>query len=63
VTRGPYRFGWLRHPNYVAVAVEGVALPLVHTAWITAVAFTVLNAAVMVVRVRCENAALGQAVP
>ena len=42
VDRGPYR--WLRHPNYVAVVVEGVALPLVHTAWITAVVFTVLNA-------------------
>ena len=31
---GPYR--WLRHPNYVAVVVEGFALPLVHTAWVTA---------------------------
>ena len=39
---GPYR--WLRHPNYVAVVVEGVALPLVHTAWVTALVFTVLNA-------------------
>ena len=39
VTGGPYR--WLHHPNYVAVVVEGFALPLVHTAWITAVAFTV----------------------
>jgi methyltransferase len=58
VTRGPYRFPWLRHPNYVAVAVEGVALPLVHTAWLTALAFTVLNAALMVVRIRSENAAL-----
>ena len=34
VRRGPYR--WLSHPNYVAVAVEGAALPLVHTAWVTA---------------------------
>ncbi|MGW8565491.1 isoprenylcysteine carboxyl methyltransferase family protein [Isoptericola sp. NPDC055881] len=39
---GPYR--WFRHPNYVAVVVEGFALPLLHSAWITAVAFTVLNA-------------------
>ncbi|GAA2300454.1 isoprenylcysteine carboxylmethyltransferase family protein [Nonomuraea roseoviolacea subsp. roseoviolacea] len=61
VTRGPYRFGWLRHPNYVAVVVEGAALPLVHTAWITALAFTVLNAVLMVVRIRCENAALTMA--
>ncbi|SFJ36250.1 alkylresorcinol O-methyltransferase [Streptosporangium canum] len=58
VTRGPYRLHWLRHPNYVAVAVEGAALPLVHGAWITAVTFTVLNAALMVVRIRCEESAL-----
>ncbi|MER6513453.1 isoprenylcysteine carboxylmethyltransferase family protein [Nonomuraea sp. NPDC001636] len=58
VRRGPYRLGWLRHPNYVAVAAEGLALPLVHTAWLTALAFTLLNAALMVVRIRCENAAL-----
>lgn len=59
VGRGPYRL--LRHPNYVAVAVEGAALPLVHTAWLTAAAFTALNAALMVVRIRCENAALAGA--
>ncbi len=34
VTGGPYRF--LPHPNYVAVVLEGIALPLVHSAWITA---------------------------
>ena len=44
------------HPNYVAVVVEGVALPLVHTAWVTAVVFTVLNAALLRVRIRAENA-------
>ncbi|MEU7900663.1 isoprenylcysteine carboxylmethyltransferase family protein [Nonomuraea sp. NPDC049152] len=58
VRGGPYRFGWLRHPNYVAVVVEGAALPLVHTAWITALVFTVLNAVLLGVRIRCENAAL-----
>ena len=56
VTGGPYR--WLRHPNYVAVVVEGVALPLVHAAWITALAFTLLNAALLAVRIRAEDAAL-----
>jgi len=56
VTGGPYR--WFRHPNYVAVVVEGVALPLVHSAWITAVAFTLANAVVLSVRLRVENAAL-----
>ncbi|GAA4966030.1 isoprenylcysteine carboxyl methyltransferase family protein [Kineococcus glutinatus] len=45
VRRGPYR--WLRHPNYVAVVLEGVVLPLVHTAWITALVFTVLNAVLL----------------
>lgn len=56
VTGGPYRF--LRHPNYVAVVVEGAALPLVHTAWITAVVFTALNAVLLAVRIRVENQAL-----
>ncbi|KUL63491.1 isoprenylcysteine carboxyl methyltransferase family protein [Streptomyces sp. NRRL S-1521] len=58
VTGGPYRWRWLRHPNYVAVVAEGVALPLVHTAWVTATAFTVLNAVLLTVRIRCENRAL-----
>lgn len=56
VTGGPYRL--IAHPNYVAVAVEGLAIPLIHGAWITAAAFTVLNAGLMVVRIRTENAAL-----
>lgn len=56
VTAGPYRP--LSHPNYVAVVVEGIALPLVHTAWITALAFTVLNAVLLRTRVKVENAAL-----
>lgn len=57
VTRGPYR--WLRHPNYIAVAVEGVALPLVHTSWVTALVFTVLNAVLLLgFRIPVENRAL-----
>ena len=56
VTSGPYRF--LPHPNYVAVVAEGVALPMVHEAWLTALAFTVLNAGLLSVRIRVENAAL-----
>jgi methyltransferase len=56
VTGGPYR--WIPHPNYVAVIAEGVALPLVHTAWITALAFTALNAWLLSTRVKVENAAL-----
>jgi len=53
---GPYRF--FRHPNYVAVVVEGVALPLVHSAWVTALVFTVLNAVLLTVRIRVEDRAL-----
>jgi methyltransferase len=56
VTGGPYRL--IPHPNYVAVVIEGFALPLVHTAWVTALAFTVLNAALLRVRITAENAAL-----
>lgn len=56
VVAGPYR--WLRHPNYVAVVVEGAALPLAHGAWLTALLFTLANAGVLAVRVRCEEAAL-----
>lgn len=57
VRRGPYR--WLHHPNYVAVVAEGVALPLVHTAWLTALCFTLADALLLTVRVRVEDAALG----
>jgi len=59
VDRGPYR--WMRHPNYVAVVLEGIALPLVHTAWITALVFTVFNAVLLRVRISAENLALAQA--
>jgi methyltransferase len=59
VDRGPYR--WIRHPNYVAVVLEGIALPLVDTAWITAVVFTVVNAGLLRVRISAENAAMAQA--
>ncbi|UYN83075.1 MAG: hypothetical protein KIT89_10255 [Microcella sp.] len=59
VTRGPYRFAWLRHPNYWIVAIEGIALPLVHSAWITAIAFTLLNAVLLLAfRIPTENRAL-----
>ena len=56
--RGPYRWPF-PHPNYVLVAVEGIAVPLVHTAWITAVAFTVLNAVLLLgFRIPAEDRAL-----
>jgi methyltransferase len=56
--RGPYRWGF-PHPNYVLVAVEGIAIPLIHTSWITAVAFTVLNAILLLgFRIPAEDRAL-----
>lgn len=56
VTGGPYR--WLAHPNYVAVVLEGIVLPLIHNAWLTALVFTVLNAILLNVRIKIENRAL-----
>ena len=56
VSRGPYRL--LRHPNYVAVVLEGAALPLVHSAWVTAAGFTLLNAALLARRIQVEERAL-----
>jgi len=55
---GPFRF--VRHPNYAAVVLEGLAIPLIHSAWLTAVVFSTLNAALLRVRVACEEAALRQ---
>lgn len=59
VRGGPYR--WIHHPNYTAVVAEVAALPLVHSAWVTAIVFSIANAAVLNVRIRAENAALGYA--
>jgi methyltransferase len=58
VTGGPYR--WMNHPNYVAVVIEGIALPMVGFAWVTALIFTLLNIPLLMVRLRVENAALAK---
>ncbi len=58
VDRGPFRR--LRHPNYLAVVIEFVALPMVHTAWLTAIVFSALNALVLRRRIRAEEAALAE---
>jgi methyltransferase len=57
VVAGPYRF--IRHPNYVAVAMEMIFVPLIHGAWLTALLFTLGNGLLMIVRIRAEEAALG----
>lgn len=56
VTAGPFRF--VRHPNYVAVFLELLALPLVHGAWITALVGTALHVWVLAQRIRAEEAVL-----
>jgi methyltransferase len=57
VTRGPYR--WLRHPNYVAVALELFCVPLMFDAWVTAIAASIVNAVVLLgVRIPAEIKAL-----
>lgn len=58
VTGGPYRF--ISHPNYVAVVAEGIALPLVHSAWVTALVFSVLNLVLLATRIGTENTALAR---
>ncbi len=58
VRRGPYRF--VDHPNYVVVVGEIAALPLVFGLWQVALVFTLLNAAVLWVRIREESRALGR---
>lgn len=56
VSSGPYR--WVRHPNYSAVFLELIALPLIYTAWITALAATALNLWVLHERLAIEDPVL-----
>ncbi len=56
ITAGPFRF--LDHPNYLAVVLEIAALPLVHTAWLTALIYSILNASLLRTRIRVEETAL-----
>ena len=58
VRRGPYRY--FPHPNYVVVAVEVASFPLIFGAWITALVFSTLNAALLFLRIREENRALAE---
>jgi len=58
VRAGPYRF--IRHPNYWLVCAEIAILPLIFGAWPLALAFSILNGALLFHRIRIENAALNQ---
>ena len=56
VRAGPYR--WVNHPNYIIVVGEIAALPLTFGLWKVALIFSILNAAILTVRIRAENRAL-----
>lgn len=57
VTGGPFRF--LRHPNYLAVLLEALAVPSIHGAWLSAIVFCAADAALLAVRIPAEERALG----
>ncbi len=59
VKRGPYR--WLRHPNYLVVALEIAVVPLALGLPIYALIYSIANAAVLAYRIRIENDALTRA--
>lgn len=56
ITTGPFHY--VRHPNYAAVFVEMIALPLIHTAWITALAGTLAHVVVLSLRLSTEERVL-----
>jgi len=58
IATGPYRL--MRHPNYLVVVGEIAVLPLAFGAWQLALAFSILNAVVLALRVRVEDRALGR---
>jgi methyltransferase len=57
-TAGPY--AWIRHPNYLVVILELLALPLVHTAWISSLILTLWNALVLRRRIGTEEDTLAR---
>ncbi|MQB44091.1 isoprenylcysteine carboxylmethyltransferase family protein [Rhizobium sp. ICMP 5592] len=59
VATGPYRF--LSHPNYAVVVGEIAVLPLAFGLPLHAIVFSLLNAAILTIRIRAENTALDQA--
>jgi methyltransferase len=58
VRRGPYR--WVNHPNYLVVVAEIAVLPLVFGLWKVSLIFSILNAAVLTIRIRAENRTLAR---
>ncbi len=58
VTRGPY--AWTRHPNYLLVIAEIFTVPMIFGLPVVAAVFSALNAAMLVVRISAEEAALAR---
>lgn len=58
VTSGPFRL--LRHPNYLVVILEIASIPMIHSAWLTAVVFSAANLMLLRERIRVEEAALNE---
>jgi len=58
VTSGPYRY--VRHPNYVAVILEFLAIPLLAGAWVSALVLSGWNAFVLFDRIQSEERALDE---
>jgi methyltransferase len=58
VTGGPYR--WTRHPSYLAMMIEAIAIPMVHGAWISALIFTIAIGLMLRAQIRCEESALAE---
>lgn len=63
ITRGPYGWSWMRHPNYLVVGLESVVLPLAFGAWVTLLVAAPLQLAALVRRIRLEERALSAAAP
>jgi methyltransferase len=57
VTSGPYR--WIRHPNYLAVVIEMICVPMIYGCWRTAMVFSTGNAILLRIRIKTEEEALG----
>lgn len=56
VKKGPYKF--VKHPNYIIVAIELIVIPLLFQAFMTAIIFTILNAIILSIRIPAEERAL-----
>jgi methyltransferase len=56
INHGIYRF--IRHPNYLGVILEIGAVPLLHSAYLTAIVFSIANALLLAWRIRTEETAL-----